>query len=307
MLNYVLVGALGLFALITVFLVMRLLLLKKDLKQIREELIRTREDDYNRSIRVSLTDGDMEILASEINRNLDHQKDLKLEAQRSRKQLQQSISDIAHDLRTPLTVVKGNLQMLEKEALSEEGRERLRISERKAETLKGMVDEFFELSVLESDSKPVELSKLDLMEFLPEFIVENETLIRQHGLTPNISLPEQSLSVLANREMLVRVFSNLMGNIFKYAKEEFELQAAAEGESCLIRVGNRLENPEAIDPEHIFDRTYRADKARTDGSAGLGLYIARLLMTKQRGSITATIEDGKLYFNIRLNRWRPMA
>ena len=194
MLNYVLVGALGLFALITVFLVMRLLLLKKDLKQIREELIKTREDDYNRSIRVSLTDGDMEILASEINRNLEHQKDLKLEAQRSRKQLQQSISDIAHDLRTPLTVVKGNLQMLEKEALSEEGRERLRISERKAETLKGMVDEFFELSVLESDSKPVELSKLDLMEFLPEFIVENETLIRQHGLTPNISLPEQSLS-----------------------------------------------------------------------------------------------------------------
>lgn len=302
MLTYGMVGALALCVLIIAFLAFRLLLIKKDLRQIKEELARTREEDYNRNLRVSLSDGDVERLASEINRNLDHQKDLKLEAERSRKQLQQSISDIAHDLRTPLTVVKGNLQMLEKEELSEPGRESLRISARKAETLKQMVDEFFELSVLESDSKPVELVKLDLMEFLPEFIVENETLIRQHGLTPEITLPEQSVFVMANKEMLSRVFSNLMGNIFKYAKDAFELRLLEEAEGARIRVGNQVEDPAAIDVDHIFDRTYRADKARTDGSAGLGLYIARLLTMKQKGSITASMEDGKLFFDVRLTK-----
>ena len=296
------IGALALCVLIIAFLVIRLVMIKKDLRQIKGELARTREEDYNRNLRVSLSDGDVERLAAEINQNLDHQKDLKQEAERSRKQLQQSISDIAHDLRTPLTVVKGNLQMLEKEELSEAGRESLWISERKAETLKQMVDEFFELSVLESDSKPVELVKLDLMEFLPEFIVENETLIRQHGLTPEISLPEQSVFVMANKEMLSRVFSNLMGNIFKYAKEAFELRLVEEAESVGIRFGNQVEDPAAIDVEHIFDRTYRADKARTDGSAGLGLYIARLLTIKQKGSITASMEDGKLFFDIRLTK-----
>ena len=98
-----------------------------------------------------------------------------MESEQSRRQLEQSISDIAHDLRTPLTVVKGNLQMLEKEELTDKGREYLDISRRKADTLKGMVDEFFELSVLESDSKPAELRKLNVISFLSEFIIENDT------------------------------------------------------------------------------------------------------------------------------------
>jgi signal transduction histidine kinase len=250
-------------------------------------------------------DKDVESLVAEINNNLEYQKSLKLEEEKSRRQLEQSISDIAHDLRTPLTVVKGNLQMLEKENLSEEGREYLEISSRKATTLKSMVDEFFELSVLESDSKPVELCKLDVISFLSEFVIENETLIREKNLTPEISFPEKSIFIQANREMLNRVFSNLISNILKYAKDSFELSVFEEGSSekadlkvCRIRIGNSVENPESIDIDHIFDRTYRADKARPDGSAGLGLYIVRLLTEKQKGSITATLEDHKLYFDI---------
>ena len=303
---YVLYGALAAVGLLALFLGIRLFLIKSDLRHMRQELEKTREESYNRNLRVTISDREVEKLAAEINQNLDHQKELKRETERSRRQLEQSISDIAHDLRTPLTVVKGNLQMLESEPLSEQGREYLKVSSKKAETLKRMVDEFFELSVLESDSKPVELRSLDVIEFLSEFIIENETLIRQHALTPEIKFPEKSVTALANRECLTRVFSNLMGNVFKYAKEGFELQVSQEGEHCKIRMGNRVEDPAAIDVEHIFDRTYRADKARSDGSAGLGLYIARLLLTKQKGSISAVLEGGKLYFDIELQVEKPM-
>jgi signal transduction histidine kinase len=295
-------------SLVSIILLGWVIIIKKNVRETRDELRKTKDEDYNRQLRVSLMDRDVEKLVAEINSNLEYQKSLKLEEEKSRRQLEQSISDIAHDLRTPLTVVKGNLQMLEKEELSESGREYLKISSRKATTLKSMVDEFFELSVLESDSKPVELCKLDVVSFLSEFVIENETLIRDKNLTPDISFPEKSVFIQANREMLNRVFSNLISNILKYAKDSFELSVFEEESSdkpqqkvCRIRIGNNVEDPASIDIDHIFDRTYRADKARSDGSAGLGLYIAKLLTEKQKGSINATLEDSKLYFDVILS------
>ena len=288
---------------IIAILIIRITIIKANVRQIKKELQKSKDEDYNRQIRVSLTDKDVEKLAAEINSNLDYQNDLKLETQRSRRQLEQSISDIAHDLRTPLTVVKGNLQMLENEPLSEKGRSYLDISIRRSDALKSMVDEFFELSVLESDSAPVELEKTDIVSFLADFIIENETLIRNASLTPEITFPEKSLYINANKEMLTRVFNNLIGNVLKYARDSFELiveekKDEKKGEYCHIRIGNKTEDPQSIDTDHIFDRTYRADKTRSAGSAGLGLYIARLLVEKQKGSMTACMEDNMLYFDI---------
>ena len=104
---------------IIIFLIIRLFIIKGNIGQVRNELKKTKDEGYNRQLRVSLMDKDVESLAGGINNKLDYQKNLKLETEKSRRQLEQSISDIAHDLRTPLTVVKGNLQMLEKEPLSE--------------------------------------------------------------------------------------------------------------------------------------------------------------------------------------------
>lgn len=297
MIQYIVIAALTFLVLI---LLAWIFIIKKNIKQVRVELKKTEEESYNRQLRVSLIDSDVEALVSEINHNLEYQKSLKQETEKSRRQLEQSISDIAHDLRTPLTVVKGNLQMLEKEQLTDKGREYLDISRKKADTLKGMVDEFFELSVLESDSKPAELRKLDVISFLSEFIIENETLIREKELTPEITFPEKTVFIQADKALLTRVFSNLFTNILKYAKDSFELKVTGDDAAglCTVQIGNNVAEPETIDIEHIFDRTYRADKARRDGSAGLGLYIAKLLVEKQKGSITAELEGNKLIFSI---------
>ena len=292
---------------VILILLAKIMIIKMNVRNLKEELSKTRKENYNRQLRVSLMDKDVENLAAEINDNLEYQKSLKLETEKTRRQLEQSISDIAHDLRTPLTVIKGNLQMMKKEELSPKGREYLEISEKKASTLKTMVDEFFELSVLESDSNSVELGEVDLIPFLSEFIIENETLIRQNNLTPEISFPERSVCVRADKGMLTRVFSNLFGNIFKYAKDSFgvTLDDVADAEFAIIRVSNKAENVEDIDIDHIFDRTYRADKARSEGGAGLGLYIARLLMEKQKGTITAFVEDSMLVFEVKIKKVTP--
>lgn len=273
-----------------------LLVIKRNIRKISDELKKTREIGYDRQIRVALIDKDIEQLAKELNINLDHQKELKLKEEAAKKQLEQSISDIAHDLRTPLTVVKGNLQLLSGENLSAEGRQYLEVSNRKAEALKGMVDEFFELSVLESDTQEAELGQLDIVSFLAQFIIDHETLIREKGLTPDISFPEKSVFVEANEEMMNRVFSNLLANICKYAKDGFSI-SISPGDGT-VTVGNKIYSSDDIDVEHIFDRTYRADKARREGSAGLGLYIAKLLMEKQKGHISAYVENGRIIFTM---------
>ena len=279
-----------------IVLLIMLFMIKANIKEITRELKKTRDTDYDRQLRVTLNDRDIEELAKELNLNLDHQKELKLKEESAKKQLEQSVADIAHDLRTPLTVIKGNLQMLASEKLSEEGRQYLDVSSRKAETLKNMVDEFFEMSVLESDTQPVKLKQTDIVAFMAQFIIDHETLIRDKGLTPDIDLPEKSVFIEANEELLGRVFSNLLANICKYAKESFKISVSAKDGKVVI--SNKIASSEDIDVAHIFDRTYRADKARREGGAGLGLYIAKLLMEKQRGSISAKIAEGRIIFEL---------
>lgn len=282
-----------------IILALRLFLLRSSIRSISKELENTLSSDYNRQLKIDLSDEALNDLAVNINKNLDAQKKLKLKEERSRRQLEQSVADIAHDLRTPLTVVKGNLQLLDSEALSEKGRQYLDVSTKKTEALKNMVDEFFELSVLESDPTPARLETIDLTAFLTEFLIDHEELIRAHSLEPEIQMQEREINVSANREMLQRVFENLISNILKYANNSFFIKLAENG---TITVGNKLAGGVTIDTEHIFDRTYRADKARSSGSAGLGLYIAKLLMEKQNGTITASDSAGILSFRLEFTK-----
>ena len=278
-----------------IILTLRLFLIRSSIRSISKELEKTLSSDYNRQLRVDLSDNSLNDLVVNINKNLDEQKKLKLKEERSRRQLEQSVADIAHDLRTPLTVVKGNLQLLDSESLSEKGRQYLDVSTKKTVALKNMVDEFFELSVLESDPTPARLETIDLTAFLTEFLIDHEELIRSHSLEPEIQLPGKEITVSANQEMLQRVFENLISNILKYAGDSFFIKLTDSG---TITVGNKIAAGVTIDTEHIFDRTYRADKARSSGSAGLGLYIAKLLMEKQNGTITASDSAGILTFRL---------
>ncbi len=288
----------GVLAAAVIVLALKLVIIRHDIKEFDNELKNTREESYNRMLTVTLSDTATEKLAATINDNLSYQKELKLKEERQRKSLESSVSDIAHDLRTPLTVVKGNLQMLEKEELSDSGVRYLDAALRKTDSLKDMVDTFFELSVLESDDVTVNLSKLDIVSFLAGFVVDNEAVIRGNNLEPNINLPEKSIFIKADKDMMNRVFSNLLNNILKYAKDTFNLSVSKNEGKCEIVLSNPVANDDAIDTEHIFDRTYRADKARTTGSAGLGLYIVKLLVNKQGGSITAEIADNILKFKL---------
>ncbi|MBQ8176520.1 MAG: HAMP domain-containing histidine kinase [Oscillospiraceae bacterium] len=288
-------------AIACVALLVQLLSLKSEMRKLKTELELTRDKKYNRQLTVSLIDKDFSALAAEMNKNLDYQKQLKLQSERAEQSLKQSVSDIAHDLRTPLTVIKGNLQMLEsEEKLSERGMEYLRICSEKSEMMKRMADEFFELSVLESDSSEVSLSKVNVTNLLMQFIADNEAVIRSCRLNPNVIFPEKTVFAQADEQFLMRILSNLLNNVVKYAESEFTIALEAKESKCVITFSNPVNNTN-IDTEHLFDRTYRADKSRHGTSAGLGLYIVKLLAEKQGAEAAAKLENNVLKISTAFN------
>lgn len=274
-------------ALLLFICVFRLFVLKHEMRKIKRELNSTRQMSYNRQLTVTLIDRDLTDMATEMNHNLAFQKQLKLQAEQAEHSLKQSVSDIAHDLRTPLTVIKGNLLLLQtEETLSEHGEEQLRLCIKKSDEMKQMADDFFELSMLESDSAPAKLKPVNITNQLVQLLVDNEAAIRIKGLSPEVVLPERSVFALADESLLQRMLENLLGNVMKYARGSFTAEVkCTENNRCRICFSNEVSGA-FPDVGRIFDRTYRADKSRS-GSAGLGLYIVKLLAQKQNADVGA--------------------
>ncbi len=284
---------------VCVYLSIKLYSIKKQLRGMKAELPLTKQKGYNRQLTVALIDKDVTALAAETNRNLDFQKQLKLKTEEIERNMKRSVSDIAHDLRTPLTVINGNLQMLESsEQLSAKGREQVRICMSKTELMKQMADDFFELSLLESDNTDVKLSRTDLTSVLVEFILDSEAVITCSGTEPDICIPEKSLYIMADATLLQRMLSNLLNNILKHSKGSFMLSLAEEDDGIRLTFANPVRPDQTLDVQRLFDRTYRGDKSRHGSGAGLGLYIVKLLAEIQNATVSAAVSGDILSISI---------
>ena len=281
-----------------VVLAVYLLALKRQMRNISKELDRTAKRSYNRLVRIPLFDKDLGDLAAAVNREIDDRKRMKIKSEETEKALRQAISDIAHDLRTPLSVIKGELQIMNGDPTnSPEHMHYLDVCIRKTDELKNMADGFFELALLESRDECPELKRINVTNLLMQFVAENEGLIRLNDLEPEIIFPDSTVFAMGDEDYLKRILGNLLGNVIKYSSGSFTLKLTGNGE---ISISNPVENGEAIDTERIFERTYRADPSRKSGSAGLGLYIVRLLCDKISAEASASADTKSLTVTIKL-------
>lgn len=279
-----------------------IILVKIQMKKTREELKSSREEGYNKLVTAELVDKDQEKLLAEINKNLEYQNKKKIQAEGERAKLKQSISDIAHDLRTPVTVIRGNLQMIEKSGVLKDGEaEELRICLEKSNDLKMMVDEFYELSYFESEDVALSTERIDVTDFVANFIIDNEALFRKKDYEPRVVLPDKSIFIDADPALLRRILSNLLTNVLRYSKEYLLIEVKENEGNVEISMENES-SEEIIDVDRIFDRTYRADKVRTNGGpGGLGLYIVKILSEKMNGRVFAANEDNAFRIGVSFN------
>lgn len=296
---FVLCCAVMVLSVVTIALLIRLAVIKREMRRTARELVSNRDPEYNRLLTVTLVDKDLSELINELNRGIVYQRKLKDGNEKSERLLKQSVSDIAHDLRTPLTVISGSLQLMEMEELSgTKSREYIRVCREKTDRLKKMADDFFEMSLLESEQTVIIPEKVDAVKLMMQFIADNESVIREKGLVPDIRLPQKNVVLRGDTRMIVRVLENLLNNVMKYAQDTFRIEMAESEDLFRITFANRADSLEQSDVDRLFDRTYRADKARQNGGAGLGLYIVKLLMEKQGGRVSAKLENGELLLSV---------
>ena len=275
------------------FLAARYALLKRSLRQADRELgeiVGHLED--NRIVRLPAPDADLEALLGTVNRAL-----AGIRA-RHEAELKAQVEHVSHDLRTPLTSIRGYLALVDDAALDAEAREALGTVRRKAASLERLVAQFYELSRLQGDDVPLELGPVDVGRMLRESVAEQYRLLADRGLDVRLDVPEHAVLARANGEAVERVLANLLHNAGKYAKTALEVSMAGEGAGA-AGAGGRVAVEFANDAEglsesalsRLFQPFFMADASRAQEGSGLGLAIARHLLERMGGSIEASSEQ----------------
>lgn len=279
----------GVLVLLILALLIKIHMLHKEAKEIADAFADRLMTDTNTLIDISGRDRHMRRLADAVNVQL---RRIRAEHHRFRQgdaELKGAVTNISHDLRTPLTAICGYLDLLEKEEKSEVAERYIDIIKNRSEMLVQLTEELFGYSVILSRENDMPREPVVVNHVLEERIAAFYTALKEYGITPVIQMPEEKVVRMLDKSALSRVFSNLLNNAIKYSAGDLEITLHATGE---ISFSNTAPGLDEIQVGRLFDRFFTVESARK--STGLGLAIARSLVEQMGGSITAQYRDDRL-------------
>lgn len=274
-------------------LMLKIHFMRKAALEIKEAFADRLQSDTNMVITLSCKDKYMRGLANDINLQLKE-----LRAQRHRYQsgdmeVKNAITNISHDIRTPLTAICGYLELLSKEEVSETAGRYIKIIENRADMLRNMSEELFNYSYEVSTDLELKMEPVDVTRVLQESVASFYADFMKYDITPDIEITEKRIVRQADSAALSRVFSNLLSNAIKYSDGDFEITLTDSGE---IRFANTASSLSNVEVRRLFDRFYTVESARK--STGLGLSISKVLVEKMGGEITAEYDEDKLTISV---------
>lgn len=212
------------------------------------------------------------------------------------------ITNVSHDLKTPLTAIITYIDLLKKEEDPQKREEYLAVLERKSQRLKVLIEDLFEISKATSKNVTMNFMKADIVELLKQVGLENDSRIRDAYLDFRWSLPEEKVVMLLDSQKTYRIFENLIVNITKYAMPHTRvyIEVKDEGNEVLISMKNVSSAELDFDADEITDRFVRGDASRNSEGSGLGLAIAKSFTELQYGTLKVTTEADLFKVNIRL-------
>lgn len=279
---------------IIAILVIKIHLLRKSADEISDAFSDRVASDTNILIDLSSRDRHLQNLADNMNRELKKLQSDRHRYQQGDTELKNAVTNISHDLRTPLTAICGYLDMLDKEDQNENTKRYLKIIRGRTEIMKQLTEELFRYSVFTSVSNGTPSEPVILNSILEESISALYTSLRQSRITPSIVMPDVKVSRMLNRNAVSRIFGNIISNAVKYSDGDLEIILEETGR---ITFANHAEKLDEIQVGRLFDRFYTVETA-SSGSTGLGLSIARALTEQMGGSITAEYKDGMILVHV---------
>lgn len=247
-------------------------------------------------------DNEISVMAEDLNTLAVSMKELIERERESEEQKSELITNVAHDLRTPLTSISGYLRLLESENISEEDRRRyLTITRNKTQRLETLIENLFDFTKLSVEKIKMDPQELDLISLLQQLLDEFYPAFEDHGMTYELSAEEPQLLLTADGNLLARLFDNLVGNAIKYGAsgKRVEVFASRRGSFAHVEVKNygRVIPKEKL--PYVFDKLYRAEESRgqqIEGN-GLGLAIVKSIAEMHGGSVGVTSGlEGTVFF-----------
>ena len=292
----------GVLIVILLILIWKIVVMRRAVKEIREGITQKLETETNTLLTIDSRDRQMRALADVINADLRRLRVQRQKYEQGNLTLKENITNISHDIRTPLTAICGYLELLEEEEKSEKALRYLAVVKERTETLKRLTEELFayatavpaeyaengmEMTWLSCDGRSdkeldTEYEDVVLNEVLEESISAYYGALKTRGITPQITMSETKVIRRVNPAALSRIFANILGNAVKYSAGDLQICLSESGQ---ITFSNHAPSLDEIQVGRLFDKFYTVENAVQ--STGLGLAIARLLTEQMGGRITA--------------------
>lgn len=275
------------------------------LREIHKKLKEILDTDSDESV-ITFTDNrELMELAAQINRMLERQRKVKADYRRYEMASKRMLSNISHDMKTPMTVILGYLEIMQMNG--EASYDMLVKTQQKAQSLMAMIDQFFTLAKLEAGDTEMELSRLDICEVCRENILDFYEMLSDAEFQVEVNIPEAAVYMQGNQDALRRILANLISNVLRYGSEGNYLGIflRTDDRYVYVDVVDKGQGIDKIYARSVFDRLFTMEDSRSrkvQGN-GLGLTIARNLAWQMGGDITLeSIPGVRTTFTIKLRK-----
>lgn len=276
---------------VTLALILKLVLLRAGLRETGRELTLILSQDTNRLIGLSSRDKELRRLADILNIQLKALQHERHRYQDGDRELKEAVTNISHDLRTPLTAISGYLTLLEREDHSPQTQHCLGIIRNRTDSMKRLTEELFRYSLAITEKALLE--PVSLNSVLEDCLMSFYETFRNKNISPEISLPDIPVIRTLDKSAISRIFTNIIGNAAKYSTEDFRVALKSDGTATFSNAAPSLS---PVSAAQLFDRFYTVENLET--STGLGLSIAKQLTDRMGGDIASTYQDGRLVITV---------
>lgn len=286
---YIIVG-IG-FCIAAFFIGIKLYFLKKSIKEIHISLSRILKTDTNQLLTISSADKEMKLFVNDLNKELQNLRKEKLEYQNGNQELKKIVTNISHDIRTPLTAIQGYVDLLKKNTEKQE--EYIQIIEKKTEELTLLTDQLFDFSTTMDVGIKIKKEKCCINEILEEVLANMYPIFKEKQMNPKLEICKQKIYRNLDKNSINRIFENILSNVCKYGEGDFKVTLDSKG---VITFSNKATSLDEITVQKIFDRYFTVENAKK--STGLGLSISKQLVELNGGTISAKCVKENLIIKI---------
>lgn len=283
----------GILLILNFILVLKILFIKKDLDELVIEFRNCLKKETNNLLTLPTHDYHVRKIASEINSELKLLRKQRHSYMNGDRELKEAVTNISHDLRTPLTAIYGYLDLLESEDKSEDVKFYIDQIQNRTDAMKQLTEELFRYSVItstwEENSEDIVLNKA-----LEECLLAYCGAFAKQNIEPTVEIPNRAVHCRIDLAAFNRIVGNILSNVLKYSDGDLDVKLYADG---TILFTNSAKDLTPVMVERLFDRFYTVETGRN--STGLGLSIAKLLTERTGGQISAVYEEGKLTISLR--------